>query len=131
MRRKTAILLWLLGSLALAADAGSPARSPTGNFQSIAKGNAFRLKPPLQSLPENAPKRPPRISLLGLLTFGGKRAAIKVEWPENTGDPAMHAQYHLLTEGQHVGCITLLAVDEEARRVRIRLDDDIQVLEFP
>ena len=88
----------------------------SGNpYRPIADRNVFGLKPPVRT-PAPPPVRVelPPITLAGLLTIlGKKQALITVHVP---GKPP---QSHILAEGERVGVIEVLQVDEIAGKVEI------------
>ena len=127
MRRRIGIFGWMLTALTVSAYAGMSADSAERNFDAIARRNVFGLRPPPIESP--SPKQPPQITLLGIMTFGHKRAALKIEWAAKAGGAAQ-AQYYILTEGESAGGIVVLAIDEKARRVRVNNEGTLQVLEF-
>ena len=99
----------------------------SGNpYRPIADRNVFRLKPPVSTpVPPPAAIELPPITLTGLLTIlGKKQALITVHVP---GKPA---QAHILTEGERVGVIEILQVDEIAGRVEINQGGTRFILTF-
>jgi hypothetical protein len=119
MRRLIKLPSWLwialvlrLGVEAVVAD------TPRNPYLGITSSNVFRLKQP-DRLTNDAPVLPlPRIKLVGITTFGDKRALLRVFLPARSPDPATEFSC-ILAVGQRSGVIQLLAVDELAGSVRI------------
>ena len=120
MRRLVKLPAWLwialvlnLGMEALVAD------TPRNPYLGIASSNVFRLKPP--SLPVlDPPALPlPRIKLVGITTFGGKWALLRIYLPARPPEPAREFSC-ILAVGQRSGVIQVLEVDELAGSVKVR-----------
>src|SRR5262249_50667822 len=61
---------------------------------------------------------PPKITLTGITTFGGKRALMKLNTPPKPGDQAKEL-FLTLKEGQREGEVEVLAIDEKAGTVKV------------
>ena len=110
-----------LGAEALVADtAGNP-------YLGIASSNSFRLKPTQHQDADPPVLELPRIRLVGITTFGGKRALLEVYLPAKPPEPARELSC-ILTVGQREGPIEVLEVDEFAGRVTVRNSGKVMLL---
>jgi hypothetical protein len=89
-------------------------------YHAIVERNVFGLKPPTPpSDPEANKPPPPKILLQGITTLlGNKRALLKVSVPAKPPEPAKEIPL-VLAEGQRDGDIEVLAIDENARTVKV------------
>ena len=89
-------------------------------YQAIVERNVFGLKPPTPPPdPEANKPPPPKILLQGITTLlGNKRALLKVSVPAKPPEPAKEIPL-VLAEGQRDGEIEVLAIDENARTVKV------------
>jgi len=96
--------------------------SSTNPYASIVERNVFGLRDPPSPLPPQAAPGapPPRIILTGITTILGKKLAVlrTLAPAPKTGGPAKEEPL-LLAEGERLGSIELLAVDERAGRVTL------------
>jgi hypothetical protein len=110
--------LWISLVLGLGAEA-LIADTPGHPYLGIAGSNVFHLKP-LQRREADPPELAlPRIKLVGITTFGDKRALLNVFLPAAPPEPASEHSC-ILAVGQREGPIQLLEVDELAGRVTLR-----------
>jgi hypothetical protein len=119
MRRLTKLpsWLWIVLMLSLGAKA-SVAGTPGNPYLGIASNNVFHLKQPGPRV-FDAPAVPlPRIKLVGITTFGGKLALLKVYLPAKPPEPASEFSC-ILAVGQRSGVIQVLEVDELAGSVKV------------
>lgn len=96
------------------ASAGNP-------YEGICQRNAFHLKPAQTVLQQTLPGPLPRVHLTGITTIlQGKRALLKVEFPAKPQEKPKEESY-ILTEGQRVGSIEVLKINE--KRDLVTIDD--------
>ena len=120
--------LWLplafrLGATALVADVSA------GPYQAITSRNVFgltaaRIEPPQ---PQRAPL--PKVDLVGISTFGDKRALLNVHLPANPPEPARLIAC-ILKVGQREGPITVLEIDEVAGSVKVDNSGTVMTVVF-
>src|SRR6266403_4959180 len=119
MMRVGKSLFGVLGGLVLCQGTGAVTGSSANPYQLIVDRNVFGLKPPTPVAVVEPPKPPPpKITLTGISTFGGKRALMKAILPPKPGDQAKE-QFLMLTEGQREGEIEVLEIDEKASTVKV------------
>jgi hypothetical protein len=87
-------------------------------YLGIAGRNIFGLKPPLPFPPETPTAPLAKVRLVGITTFGGKRALLNVHWPANPPAPA-NTVGCILKLGQREGPITVLDINEAAGCVKV------------
>ena len=125
-------LLCLLASLVLVARSQATSADTPGNpYQAIVERNVFGLKPPpAPAETEPAKPPPPKITLTGIFTMGGKHALLST--PPQPGKAAgeSRAQYFTLAEGQRDGEIEVLEINERARTVKVSYGGAVQTLDF-
>jgi hypothetical protein len=132
MRHNGNIWVCILGSLVLCARAEPTAANPSGNpYQSIVERNVFGLKEPPPPAPTEPVKPPPpKITLTGIITMGGKRALLSTPpVPARTAAEA-RAQYFTLAEGQRDGELEVLEINERARTVKVSYGGTVETLDF-
>jgi hypothetical protein len=119
MRRLVKLPAWLgialvlnLGARALVAD------TPRNPYLGIASNNVFHLKQPVAQVFEPPAPPLPRIKLVGITTFGGKWALLKVYLPARPPEPAREFSC-ILAVGQRSGVVQVLEVDELAGSVKV------------
>ena len=96
------------------ASAGNP-------YEGICQRNAFHLKPAQTALQQILPGPLPKVHLTGITTIlQGKRALLKVEFPAKPREKSKEESY-ILTEGQRVGSIEVLKINE--KRDLVTIDD--------
>jgi hypothetical protein len=130
MRHFGKLPVWFLGMLVLSLNAGFLAADASGNaYTGIAARNVFGLGPPPR--PPNPPPAPfPRIMLLGITTIlPDKRALLKVEFPAQPPEPAKEVSC-IVTLGQRLGPIEVLAIDETTGSVRVNNSGTEMLLSF-
>lgn len=125
----------LAGLLPASKTFGVPAEDLKQSYQTIVDRNPFNLKPPtppptnniVEKKTEEKPKND--IFLTGIVTVGypriPKRAYLMTK-EQNKKEPA----YYSLSEGQGRDGIEVLAIDENAKTVRIRWDKGETLLSF-
>ena len=114
-------------ALALGTASAGAAHNP---YDTILERNAFALHVPV--VPEPAPAGDTaELRLTGITTFGGKRALIVATTRQaNTNTPAA-AQWMTLAEGQRNGPVEVLAIDEQARTVKVNNNGSVATLAMP
>ena len=120
MRRLVKLPAWLwialvlnLGVEALVAD------TPRNPYLGIAGSNIFHLKQPEPKFIDPPALPLPKIKLVGITTFGGKWALLKIYLPARPPAPATEFSC-ILAVGQRSEDIQVLEVDELAGRVKVR-----------
>jgi hypothetical protein len=111
-RQNSGTLICLLASAAACANvlAVAPSASPS-RYRVIAKRNLFGLTPVEQPKTNLQPPALPKITLTGITTiFNDKRALLKILPP--AGAPGEREQSLILAEGQRIGALEVLAIDE-------------------
>lgn len=111
-----ALVGWVWQAGAITSDGG-------GNpYQTVVDRNAFGLKPvPVVSSEPPAPPPPPpnQLKLQGFSNlFGKRRVLLKVTEPPKPGQPPKEEAL-VLDEGERRGAIEILAIDIEARTVKL------------
>jgi hypothetical protein len=128
----------LSGVLYCAGDDGDGdegvATAPHSNnpYQEIADLNAFRLKPPPPPPePEKVKTPPPKITLTGITTRGGKKTAF-LKTPGTPGKPGepTKEQYYAIAEGTMSQDIEVLEINAKAGTVRIKFEGTEVPLNF-
>jgi hypothetical protein len=135
----TIVLCSLLGgAVYCAGDDGDSdeavATAPHSNnpYQEIADLNAFRLKPaPPPPEPEKVKTPPPKITLTGITTRGGKKTVF-LKTPGTPGKPGepTKEQYYAIAEGTMSQDIEVLEIDPKAGTVRIKFEGTEVPLNF-
>lgn len=119
MTRPVNLPVWPVVVLALSVGAGRLVAETSANpYLGIADRNAFRLKPR-----EDPPWTPPptplaEVRIVGITTFGGKHALLKVRLPATSPEPAKELSC-ILTVGQRKGPVEVLEINEDARSVTV------------
>jgi hypothetical protein len=117
MRRLVKVPAWLWIALVLNLSVEALVADTTRNpYLGIASSNVFHLKQPERQVFD--PPALPRIKLVGITTFGGKRALLRVYLPARPPEPAREFSC-ILTVGQRSGVIQVLEVDELAGSVKV------------
>lgn len=125
-------MLAVLGSLVVCLVAGVQASQGSRNpYHLICKRNVFALRawaePPVQ--PEPLPPLP-KVLLNGITTIlGDKRALLEIKSPAGPGQPPK-TESCILAEGQRVGPIEILEVDERAGCVTLNNSGTVMLLTF-
>ncbi len=108
-------LAWQAG--AITSDAGS------NPYQAVVERNTFGLKPPPpppETTPQQVPAPPNQIKLQGFYElFGKRRVLLKVTEPPKPGTPPKE-EAMTLDEGERRGVIEIIAVDVNARTVKLK-----------
>jgi hypothetical protein len=120
----------LLGStgghaFATLTEAGNP-------YQTIKERNIFGLVPPVTTpvIAEKTPD-PPKVYLQGITTvLDVKMALLKVQMPAHPGQPPQGEQSFVLAEGQRQGELEVIAIDETARKVKVRNFGAVMDIDF-
>jgi hypothetical protein len=122
--------VWLVPALALSLGAdvlvAEPLQSP---YMVIASRNVFGLMPPQFAGPEPPAAPLAKVDLLGVTTFGGTRALLRVHTPANPPEPAKQVAC-ILSAGQRLGPITVLEIDAEAGTVKVDNAGTVSLLVF-
>ncbi len=118
---KTAIGFCCL--FALAATSGAMVTGPSENsYQPIITANVFHLRPPT---PPPAPVKPtpplPRVQLVGITTFNGKRALLHI-FPAPGGNSHVKEESCVLLEGERFGDLEVLKIDARKGCVELACD---------
>ena len=109
------VLIGILLPLTVCAATSVSVENSANPYRPISGRNVFGLKPPMSTpAPPPAPIDLPPITLTGLLTILGKKQALIT-----VHVPGKSAQSHILAEGERVGGIEVLQVDEIAGKVEI------------
>ena len=109
----------LLVVLVLGLDVGALVGDTSANpYQVIVDSNCFHLAPPRQQANDPTVLELPRIRLVGITTFGEKRALLKVNLPARPPEPARELSC-VLSIGQWEGLIQLVDIDETTGRVTV------------
>ncbi len=117
-RRSAVRTAWRRFLICLAAGVIGPA-SAANPYQGICERNAFHLRPPPPAFREISRGPLPRIHLTGITTIlRGKRALLKVEFPAKPPERAKEECY-ILTEGQRVGPIEVIEINEKRDQVKV------------
>jgi len=96
--------------------------------KAIVNRNAFSLNAPLPTIV--VPPRPPlpRITLQGVTTINGRRQVLfKVQFPSKAGEPAREISC-VLSEGERMGEIKVLEIDQRAGTVKFNNHGSEQTL---
>lgn len=109
--------LWVALALSLGVEA-LVADTPGNPYLRIASSNVFRLKQPGPPVFDPPVQPLPRIKLVGITTFSGKRALLKVYLPARPPESASEFSC-ILAVGQRSGVIQVLEVDELAGSVKV------------
>jgi len=120
-------LLALLLSFASATFVSSVERASSNPYQGIVSRNSFGLTPAKSEVPPPAPL--PKVHLLGITTFGDKRAILKVLWPAKRGEPARDKTF-MLKNHQRAGEIEVIEIDELATTARVRISGTVSTISF-
>jgi hypothetical protein len=106
--------------------------APSGNpYQTIVGRNVFGLKAPRVPQPETPPSPPPKLTLTGITTIlGDRRVLLKIEYPAKAYQRKPKVDSCLLTEGQRYGEVEVLAIDVNARRVKVKVGETVTELTF-
>ena len=131
MKQCRKLPLWLIGLLMLSLSARLLIADTSGHpYTGIAARNIFDLRP-LVTQTHSLPQAPlPKIMLVGITTLvQDKRALLKVEFPAQPPEPAKEVSC-ILTVGQRVGPIEVLAIDETAGTVRVNNSGTEMLLSF-
>lgn len=128
-------LAWLAGGLALGLAVPATMAVGTDNpYEAIIARNVFGLRPPPPPPDPEANKPPlPKLSLTGIVTFGGtKRALLKTAagGPPKQGQPANKPESFIIEVGQRQGDIEVLAIDEKAGAVKVNYGGTVTDLDF-
>ena len=118
--------LWLALALGLVAD-GLRADTAESPYLGIAGRNVFGLRPILPPHYEPPPAPLAKVKVVGITTFGGKRALLDVHLPANPPEPAKEVA-SILTVGQREGKIRVLEIDEVAGCVKVDNDGTVMTL---
>jgi hypothetical protein len=131
MKQCRKLPLCLMGFLMLSLNASLVAADTSGHpYTGIAARNIFGLGPLVARSPDPPPAASPKIMLVGITTLvQDKRALLKVEFPAQPPEPAKEVSC-ILTVGQRVGPIEVLAIDESAGTVRVNNSGTEMVLSF-
>ncbi len=119
MRRFFKLPAWLW--IALVLDLGAEtlvADTPGNPYLGITDRNVFRLKQPESPVIRPPVLQLPRIKLMGITTFGGKLALLKIYLPARPPETASEFSC-ILALGQRRGVIQVLEVDELAGSVKV------------
>ena len=117
------LLVWWATSVVETVFAGNP-------YQRIVERNVFRLRPAPPARPEPDQRPRPKVHLTGITTIlRGKRALLKVEFPAKPPERAKEESY-ILTEGQRVGRIQVLEINEKLAQVKVDNSGTITNLSF-
>src|ERR1019366_4030178 len=119
MRRLTILPAWLWFIAALSMGANALVAGTSGNpYLGIASSNVFRLTQPRPKVPDLPIVSLSRIKLVGITTFGEKRALLRMFLPARPPEPASEFSC-ILAIGQRSGVIQVLEVDELAGSVKV------------
>ncbi len=120
-----AVLGALLG-LSARADLPVPAKNP---YHRIVELNIFRLTPPPPP-PAPPPAPLPEVKLTGITTIlPDKRALLTIHFPAGKAGPAKQEQC-ILKEGQRVGEVEVLDIDERTGCVTLNNSGTIMTITF-
>jgi len=122
-----AVVLWMGQSLIFSVAAASLSDRAENPYFRIQVRNVFAL---VQFVPDATPPKPspplPIIKLTGITTIlGDKRVLLKIRFP-GTG----REESCILSEGQSLDQITIVAIDEKAARVTVNNSGTMAVLTF-
>jgi hypothetical protein len=91
----------------------------THPYQAIPAANVFRLVQPVPKVAEAPPVILPRFRLAGITTFPrGKRILLEVI-PVAGRNGSSKRESHILAQGERIGEIEVLEIDEKAGRVKL------------
>jgi hypothetical protein len=125
---------WLAGGLALGIAVPTAMAVGTDNpYETIVARNVFGLRSPPPPPDPEANKPPlPKLSLTGIVTFGGaKRALLKTAaGPPKPGQPANKPESYIIEVGQRQDDIEVLAIDEKAGVVKVNYGGTVTDLDF-
>lgn len=110
----------------------SVADSTPAHYQNIPRRNVFGLTAPSTLVQTSAPPRQlPQLTLTGITTIlGDKRALLKARQPNARTNQVTAEDSMILAEGQRAGPVEVLAIDENAGRVKVKNSGTVETLTF-
>jgi hypothetical protein len=124
MRHSALTLVCMLACIVAGTDAYGLAPDASGHpFKEIVDANVFRLRPPpIQSLPPEIPKPLPMFTVTGMGGFGKKFVLLEGWLPAK--------QFFNLAQGERVGEVEVLRIDEKAGVVEMKIFGTVTNLSF-
>ena len=119
------MLICLVAGLVLSTSArGGPGNSPGNPYNGIVDRNLFALKPPPVSRLPEPPKPPkPTVHVDGIMSILGRKQVLgKVLVPPN------QIKSFMLSEGERLDEVEVLAIDEKGGSVKFNIRGDEQVV---
>jgi hypothetical protein len=130
MKHRVKVLIWFWTGLALSLGMTSLLAGPGKNpYSEITARNVFGLRsPPSPVIPHPEPPLPV-VKLVGISTFHGARALLKITMPAEPRQPPKETSC-ILTVGQRHGPVEVLAINDEARTATVNNSGTMMVLEL-
>jgi hypothetical protein len=106
---------------------GAAPAAAAGPYQEIASRNIFGLQPPVVRTPNLPTVRLPKVMVVGITTLDKKCAVLKVRVPASSSAPATDWSC-VLAEGQRLGPVEVLRIDEKDGSVKVNNSGSLVVL---